>query len=82
MERSERVGMNKSIKTKTTTFNKMSFEEKYNGLKEMLRIMESNEFVETFWEWLNNHDDTDIEGWSDVITTLYDECYDVMTTTV
>lgn len=49
---------------------------KLEELKQMIIQMGSDEFVETFLVWIENHDDTDIECWSDVVISLHKECED------
>lgn len=51
----------------------MGFKE-LEELKQMIVQMSPDEFVETFLMWLENHDDTDIECWSDVVISLHEEC--------
>lgn len=53
----------------------MGFKE-FDELKEMIDQMDPGEFVAVFLLWLENHDDENVESWSDVVTTLHEYCSD------
>lgn len=48
-------------------------------LIELREQMGAEWFTAVFFEWMNNHDDSDITCMSDVVSTLVDDCEEDMT---